>query len=282
MTNPINSTMFGIAMVIYLLATLFYIVYLVSKNRSVGLVATFVALGGWLINTAAMGVRYLESYKAGYGYVPLSNMYESMTFFAWAIILIYLIFEYAYGYRSIGAFVAPLGVVGIALVSLNPKISSDLQPLVPALQSNWLTAHVVTCFLGYAAFAVGFAISIMYLLKKRSEKAYGNREGALPPSKVLDELSYKAVAVGFPLLTLGILTGAAWANYACGTYWSWDPKETWSLITWFFYAAYLHARFTAGWRGNRLAYLSVLGFLAVIFTYWGVNFWLSGLHSYAG
>mgnify|MGYP001068231957 CR=1 FL=1 len=118
----------------------------------------------------------------------------------------------------------------------------------------------------------------MYLV--RPEGKEGEKEGILPPRKVLDELSYKAVAVGFPLLTLGILTGAAWANYAWGTYWSWDPKETWSLITWFVYAAFLHARFTAGWRGKPLAILSMVGFGAVIFTYWGVNFWLSGLHSY--
>jgi cytochrome c-type biogenesis protein CcsB len=159
-------------------------------------------------------------------------------------------------------------------VSLNPKISSELQPLVPALQSNWLTAHVVTCFIGYAAFAVGFAASGAYLLKG------GKGEGLLPSGKVLDDVAYRAVAVGFPFLTMGILTGAIWANYAWGTYWSWDPKETWSLITWLVYAAYLHARFTAGWRGQRLAWLSAVGFAAVVFTYWGVNFVLSGLHSY--
>ncbi|GAB4260954.1 MAG: c-type cytochrome biogenesis protein CcsB [Deferrisomatales bacterium] len=276
----INAKLFGIAMILYLVATLFYWGYLVSRNRPVGIVATAVALGGWLLNTAAIGVRWFESHQAGYGYVPLSNMYESMVFFAWSIMVIYLVFEYLYGYRSIGAFVAPLGFLGIAVVSFSPNISSEIQPLVPALQSNWLTAHVVTCFFGYAAFAVSFAISIMYLIRKRTE-AGGGGEGILPPSRVLDELAYKAVAVGFPLLTLGILTGAAWANYAWGTYWSWDPKETWSLITWFVYAAYLHARFTAGWRGNRLAWLSIIGFAAVLFTYWGVNFILSGLHSYA-
>jgi cytochrome c-type biogenesis protein CcsB len=275
MLGTYNDEMFGIAMVIYLIASVFYLIYAVSKNNKIGTAATLIALSGFLVNTAAIGVRWVESYKAGFGYVPLSNMFESMVFFAWSIMLIYLVFEYIYGYKSIGTFVSMMGFLAIAAVSLNPAITSDLQPLVPALQSNWLTSHVVTCFIGYAAFAISFAVSILYLFK-RGDKT----DGFLPPAKVLDELSYKAVAVGFPLLTLGILTGAAWANYAWGTYWSWDPKETWSLITWFVYAAYLHARFTAGWRGKPLAWLSVLGFGAVIFTYWGVNFLLSGLHSY--
>jgi cytochrome c-type biogenesis protein CcsB len=278
----LNVKLFGVAMIAYLVATLLYVTYVVSRNRSIGVGATLVTLLGWLVNTSAIGIRCIETYKAGFGYIPLSNMYESMVFFAWSIMLIYLVFEHLYGYRAIGAFVAPLGFLGIAVVSFNPRISADLQPLVPALQSNWLTAHVVTCFFGYAAFAVSFAISLMYLFRRGAAEGKGaaKEQGLLPPKKVLDELSYKAVAVGFPLLTLGILTGAAWANYAWGTYWSWDPKETWSLITWLVYAAYLHARFTAGWKGNRLAWLSVVGFGAVIFTYWGVNFVLSGLHSY--
>jgi len=291
MTNTLNDNLFGAAMLIYLVATALYVTFLVSKNRSVGTGATLVALVGWLVNTAAIGVRWLEKVKMdavlseGERFIkwlpPLSNMYESMVFFAWSIMLIYLIFEYLYGYKAIGAFVAPLGFLGIAVVSFAPNISSEIQPLVPALQSNWLTSHVLTCFFGYAAFALSFAISLMYLFRKKTEdKSAGKEQSLLPPAKVLDEMSYKAVAVGFPLLTLGILTGAAWANYAWGTYWSWDPKETWSLITWFVYAAYLHARFTAGWKGNRLAWLSVVGFGSVIFTYWGVNFILSGLHSY--
>jgi cytochrome c-type biogenesis protein CcsB len=279
MVNTFNDKLFGAAMLIYLAASVVYVIYAVSRNKKIGVAGTLCALAGFLVNTAAIGVRWAETYKAGFGYVPLSNMYESMVFFAWSIMLIYLIFEYVYGYKAIGGPVSVLGFLSIAVVSLNPSISSDLQPLVPALQSNWLTSHVVTCFVGYAAFAVSFAISVLYLFRGETD-GKGTEASLLPPRKILDELSYKAVAVGFPLLTLGILTGAAWANYAWGTYWSWDPKETWSLITWFVYAAFLHARFTAGWRGKPLAWLSLVGFGAVIFTYWGVNFWLSGLHSY--
>jgi cytochrome c-type biogenesis protein CcsB len=270
-----NVTLFNMAMAVYAVASVLYALYLAArKNRTLGLVATGVCLVGFLVNTAAFAVRWVETHQLGFGYVPLSNMFESMVFFAWGIILIYLIFEWVYGIRALGVFVAPLGALAIAVVSLNPSISKEIQPLVPALQSNWLTAHVVTCFIGYAAFSVGFGVSLAYLFKGKSP------EGILPAGKRLDEIAYKSVAVGFPFLTMGILTGAIWANYAWGTYWSWDPKETWSLITWFLYAAYLHARLTAGWRGARLAWLSVVGFGAVVFTYWGVNFVLSGLHSY--
>ena len=160
-----------------------------------------------------------------------------------------------------------------------------IEPLVPALQSNWLLYHVITCFLGYAAFAVACGISIMYLIKEKQEGPAGDVQAGgiiaqFPAVRVLDDLNYKAIMIGFPLLTLGIVTGAAWANYAWGTYWSWDPKETWSLIVWFVYAAFLHARITRGWVGRRAAILSIVGFAATIFCYLGVNLFLSGLHSY--
>jgi len=161
---------------------------------------------------------------------------------------------------------------------------SSIQPLVPALQSYWLHAHVITCFVGYAAFAVSAGTAVMFLMKAKQEEAKttGGVVGVLPPTKVLDELVYKAIMWGFPFLTAGIITGAAWANYAWGTYWSWDPKETWSLIVWLVYAAFLHARVTRGWHGRRAAILSIAGFLATIMCYLGVNLVLSGLHSYGG
>jgi cytochrome c-type biogenesis protein CcsB len=171
----------------------------------------------------------------------------------------------------------------MAYASLNPN---DIQPLVPALKSNWLISHVVSCFVGYAAFAVSFGVSILYLFRARSEKRSPKSSESfwdfLPSSSALDEIGYKTIAIGFPLLTIGIVTGAFWANVAWGTYWSWDPKETWSLIVWLIYAAYLHARITRGWRGKRAAILSIVGFIATLFCYLGVNLILSGLHSYGG
>ena len=171
----------------------------------------------------------------------------------------------------------------MAYASLSATIDQDIKPLIPALQSNWLLAHVVTCFIGYGAFAVAAGIGILYLLKNlagQRKLAQNNPLSMLPELPVLDDLTHKTIIFGFMWLTAGIITGAVWANEAWGTYWSWDPKETWSIITWFVYALALHARFTRGWNGTRIAWLAILGFLSVLFTYFGVNFVLSGLHSY--
>jgi cytochrome c-type biogenesis protein CcsB len=257
--------------------------FMATRNKTVGIAASSVAYFGFIVQTIAIILRWKESYTMGVGHAPLSNLYESVVFFSWTIILIYGIIEFKYKYRVVGAFVVPFALLGMAWAQL--YLDSGIQPLVPALQSNWLLYHVITCFLGYAAFAVACGISIMYLIKEKSEgptgdSAAGGIIAQFPAIKVLDDLNYKAIMIGFPLLTLGIVTGAAWANYAWGTYWSWDPKETWSLIVWFIYAAFLHARITRGWVGKRAAILSVVGFAATIFCYLGVNLFLSGLHSY--
>ncbi len=167
----------------------------------------------------------------------------------------------------------------MAYASLSPNISDNIRPLLPALKSNWLIAHVMTCFLGYAGFAIAFGISIMYLIKQDDHRGKGWLLTRLPEPGLLDELTHQMVMFGFLFLSIGIITGAVWANSAWGRYWGWDPKETWSLITWFIYATFLHARMMRGWAGKRIAILSVIGFIAVMFTYFGVNY-LPGLHSY--
>jgi cytochrome c-type biogenesis protein CcsB len=237
-----------------------------------------------LIQTAGILLRWVESYRLGFGHAPLSNMYESLVFFSWCIAGLYLVWEWRLKTRVFGAFALPFAFLTIAYASLSPGVSAKIDPLIPALQSNWLHAHVITCFLSYASFAISCGVSVMYLLKSRQTEK--GKEGAgflssLPSLNSLDNLVYKMIAIGFPLLTIGIITGAAWANYAWGSYWTWDPKETWSLSTWFVYAIFLHARFTREWRGKRTAALSIIGFVAVVFTYFGVNYVLSGLHSYA-
>jgi len=148
-------------------------------------------------------------------------------------------------------------------------------------KSNWLISHVITCFFGYAAFALSFGVSIMYLLKLLDTAEKNNRFLRLIPSAaILDDLNYQMIVIGFLMLTLGIITGAVWAHSAWGTYWSWDPKETWSLITWLVYASVIHTRLVRGWKGKKIAILSIAGFACVLFTYFGVNY-LAGLHSYA-
>jgi cytochrome c-type biogenesis protein CcsB len=278
----LSAKLFNATTIFYMLSTLAFIGFLASRNKQIGLAGSALAWIGFAVQTIALGLRWKESYDIGLGHAPMSNLYESVVFFAWSIVLIFGIIDIKYKYRIIGAFVMPFALLGMAWAQL--YLPADINPLMPALQSNWLLYHVITCFLGYAAFAVACGVSIMYLIKAGSEakgnEAAGGLMSQFPPTKVLDDLNYKAIMVGFPLLTLGIITGAAWANYAWGTYWSWDPKETWSLIVWFIYAAFLHARFTKGWVGKRAAWLSIIGFVATIFCYLGVNLLLSGLHSY--
>jgi cytochrome c-type biogenesis protein CcsB len=278
----LSAKLFNATTIFYMASTLAFFAYMAGRNKTVGNAASVIAWIGFAIQTVAIGLRWKESYDIGLGHAPMSNLYESVVFFAWSIVLIFGIIDLKYKYRIIGAFVMPFALLGMAWAQM--YLPADINPLMPALQSNWLLYHVITCFLGYAAFAVACGVSIMYLIKAKSEEKGNEAAGGLmsqfPPTRVLDELNYKAIMVGFPLLTLGIITGAAWANYAWGTYWSWDPKETWSLIVWFVYAAFLHARFTKGWVGKRAAWLSIIGFAATIFCYLGVNLLLSGLHSY--
>jgi cytochrome c-type biogenesis protein CcsB len=281
----VSTKILSLVTFIYLLGTFFYFCYLAFRHEGIGKIATGVTLIGLIGHISSFSLRWKESYDLGYGHIPLSNQFESMVFFAMVIIIIYLSMEFKYKIRTTGAFVTPFASLLLAMTTITKSFSNEIQPLIPALQSNWLTYHVITCFLGYAAFTISCGISIMFLIRARGQKE--NKVSRkfirlLPDINILENINYQAIAIGFPMLTLGIITGAAWANCAWGSYWSWDPKETWSLITWFIYAGFLHARFTRGWRGEKAAILSIIGFGAVIFTYFGVNFILPGLHSYAG
>jgi cytochrome c-type biogenesis protein CcsB len=283
-----STQLFNIVTIGYFASMILFIVYLAARAKTLALIATICAYLGFVAHTAGIGLRWYESYQllGVAGRAPLSNLYESVVFFSWTFLLIYLVIDLKYKQRAVGAFVVPFAFLGMTWAQLG--LSDAIDPLVPALQSNFLTYHVITCFLGYAAFAVACGVSIMYLIKvgKEGDNAASSPAGGIlsvfPSARILDDINYKAIMIGFPLLTLGIITGAAWANYAWGTYWSWDPKETWSLIVWFIYAAFLHARFTRGWVGKKAAWLSIIGFAATIFCYLGVNLVLSGLHSYGG
>ncbi len=263
---------------IYFIIFTCYLLMMVMRRPSLGKAGTFGLIGSFVLHTAALLLRWRESYELGIGRAPLSNLYESLVFFAWTVCLLYLIVEWRTRNRSAGAFVTPLMFLAMAYASFSPNISNQIQPLIPALKSNWLITHVVTCFLGYAAFGLSFGFSIMYLFKKNGN---AREQGSLIPARdALDELNYQMVVIGFLMLTLGIITGSVWAHSAWGSYWSWDPKETWSLITWLVYAAVIHSRMVRGWRGNKIAVLCIIGFACVLFTYFGVNY-LAGLHSYA-
>jgi len=278
-----ETTLISISLFAYIGSWAFYLACVTFRGRIAGSLGDLMALAGLLAQAGALVLRWVESHRIGIGHAPLSNLYESMVFFSFAVVLIYLLVGLKLRNRLLGVCVMPIAFLTIASTSLMKR---DIQPLVPALQSNWLTAHVITCFLGYGAFAVAFGASILYMVKSGRESRHLDTNettfvDALPRAAVLDEFTYRLIAFGFPLLTLGIITGAAWANTAWGTYWSWDPKETWSLIVWLIYAAYLHARLARGWRGKKSALLSIIGFCATLFCYLGVNLLLSGLHSYA-
>ncbi|MGD8386666.1 MAG: c-type cytochrome biogenesis protein CcsB [Desulfobacteraceae bacterium] len=277
----INSVILSYITFVYFIAFMGYLLMMVMGREIFGRVATVVTLCGLLGHSFAIGLRWIESYRLGIGHAPMSNLYESLIFFAWTIILLYLLIEWRTQNRSIGAFATPLAFLAMAYASYSPNVTERIQPLVPALKSNWLIAHVITCFFGYAAFGLAFGLSLMYLLKRRREEGKESLFVRLIPGRaLLDELTYQMILIGFLLLTLGIITGSVWAHSAWGSYWSWDPKETWSLITWLVYAAVLHSRLIRGWRGKRIAILAIIGFGCVLFTYFGVNY-LAGLHSYA-
>jgi cytochrome c-type biogenesis protein CcsB len=278
-----SSQLFGITTIAYLLSSVCYFGLLVFRSKKAGQAGLMLSLFGIFAQTAGLGLRWYESYQIGIGHVPLTNMYESLLFFAWCAAIFYVLLELKFQMPVIGAFVMPIPFITLAYASLDKGLSKDISPLVPALQSNWLIAHVITCFIGYGAFAVAAGLGKIYLIKQFAENrkfAADGLTGRLPELRMLDDLIHKTIIFGFMWLSAGIITGAVWANEAWGTYWSWDPKETWSIITWFVYAFTLHARFTRGWSGTRVAWLAVLGFLSVIVTYFGVNYFLSGLHSY--
>ena len=277
----LNSIILSYITFIYFGAFMLYLMMMVIGKEFLGRLATFIAAGGLVAHTTAIILRWVESYRLGVGHAPLSNLYESLIFFVWTIILLYLIVELRTKNRTIGAFVTPLAFLAMAYASFSPNINSRIQPLIPALQSNWLISHVITCFFGYAAFSLSFGLSIMYLIKQLDTQNRNNIFLKLiPRMAALEDLNYQMVVTGFIMLTLGIITGSVWAQSAWGSYWSWDPKETWSLITWLVYATVIHSRMVKGWRGKRIAILCFIGFSCVLFTYFGVNY-LAGLHSYA-
>jgi cytochrome c-type biogenesis protein CcsB len=283
-----SSVILGATTFIYLLATVFYVAHAVFRNSLAGKAGFATLCMAILANSAGIALRWLESHQQGIGYVPLSNMYESLVFFALCIASLSIYIELSHKLRHLGAYIVPFAFLAMAYASFSAEFGKEIRPLLPALQSNWLAAHVITCFIGYASFTVSCGMAIFYLIKKSRASASTDSDNEEPTSgslsilETINMINYQMIVFGFIWLTAGIITGAIWANSAWGTYWSWDPKETWSLITWFVYALALHARYTRGWDGVRMSVVSLVGFVSVIFTYYGVNFLLSGLHSYGG
>lgn len=214
------------------------------------------------------------------GRPPFSNMFETLVLFAWAVVTIYLALQW---HKRVPVLAGVTAVLALAALGIATTFDTSIQPLTPALRSRWLAGHVIACFLAYGAVAVAALSGAAYLIASRKPRC-GNCVSCrcAAHAETFDAITDKAITFGFLLLTMGIVAGAVWANSAWGSYWSWDPKETWAFITWLIYAVYLHARHMRGWRGKRAAWIAVIGFASVIFTYLGVSFLMGGKHSYAG
>lgn len=306
--NYIQNFLSNIVFGILLFTTIFYWVSLLvlkEKNRlsQIGKISSFCAN---ILLFFILCSRWIVA-----GYFPLSNLYESLLFLTWALLTIYLYVEFKTKSKLIGAVLIPvtLFIIGFA----NLTLSADMQkssPLVPALQSNWLMMHVSMMILSYATLIIGSLLCLLFLVISKAQDVdlkvidkssvpvyniivdyYENPMLSIPSSKVvelgkikllqsLDNWSYRIIGLGFPFLTIGIISGGVWANEAWGSYWSWDPKETWALITWIIFATYLHSRITKGWEGKKTAIIGSIGFFVIWVCYLGVNFLGKGLHSY--
>lgn len=264
---------------LFFLATLFYWGGLILRSDFGSSVGSIMCWAAVVMGFTGMLVRWYESYLVGadIGHIPVSNLYEVFVLFALITALFYLYYEQQYATRQLGAFVLLVisAAVGFLLWYSVSRDAAEIQPLVPALQSWWMKIHVPANFIGYGTFALAAMVAVAYLLKSKGWLA-----DRLPALELLDDVMYKAIAVGFAFFTIATILGALWAAEAWGGYWSWDPKETWALIVWLNYAAWLHMRLMKGLRGQVAAWWALLGLLITSFAFLGVNMFLTGLHSY--
>lgn len=266
----------GLALLIYVVSFAGFVVFLVRNNRWAGTVANIVLGIGFVFHTVSLIIG-----TARLGQLPVLNVYQALGFFGWSLVGVYFILFWRVRLVILGAFASPLA---LALLTLSIFLGGPCEQAAPIYRSLWLTLHLATVFGGYGFFGLAFVAGIMYLIQEREIKA--KRTGAmyhrLPSLNVLDTINYYCLSIGFPLMTLGIITGMVYAWIYLGRYWRWDPKEVWSLILWLVYAALLHQRLTVGWRGRKAAVMSMVGFLVLCFTFLGVSLLLPGYHSLEG
>jgi len=260
-----NLLFFQAAIMVYLLSAAGYIAYIINPELKKTARASFAGAAiGFLLHLAYFSFRWSES-----GRIPVTNFFEAINFLGMGIVLVFLVMEFRYRIAALGSFMLPLVIIFMIPAA---TVSGKIEEIKPILRSGWLGVHTTLAVLGDAAFAFAFIVSIMYLIQERQLKAkqWGAIFRRLPSLEVMDTLGYKAISFGWPLFTLGMITGSIWAEIAWGTYWSWDPKETWSLITWVTYLVLLHLR-TMGWRGRKMAFLSIVGFVFVLVSFFVVS-----------
>jgi cytochrome c-type biogenesis protein CcsB len=277
---PLDELLIAIALAAYTLGALALLVYFFSREEWLRKVGAPLAIAGCVAQFAQLAVRFESTHVW-----PLLNLYGSLSLFAAMSVAIYIAFAFRYKLWFAGGFVLALAAIFLAY---GVTWYEGTMPPVPSLQSYWAKIHVPIVVSSYAAFLVAFVFSSLYLVKYYAERRLADRAGnpvgkwlsALPSLTQLDVIVYRAVAIGLPLITVGIITGAMWAKEAWGAYWQWDPKETAALFSWIIYLAYMHLHTRHAWRGLRTNWVSVIGFVSIIFCYLGVNIWISGLHSY--
>ncbi len=264
--------MLKIALGFYLLSTVACLFYFVLPKKALGRTYLAAAVMGFLFHSAALIQDFFQA-----GYLPVTNFQEGLSFFSWTIILIFLLLEFRYRILILGSFIIPLAFVALLYPAL---VTYEIKELPPLLQSSWLGIHVSLAFLGDAAFALAFAVSLMYILQEYQLKAhrFGSTFRKLPSLEILDAINHRVITIGFLLLTLGMITGALWARASLGSYLQGDPREIWSLITWVIYAVLLHLRLTVGWRGRRTAIMAIIGFAVLVFAFIGINSFISSYH----
>lgn len=273
--EEINYLLFQSVLGVTFIAAAAYLVFFVSQNTKVRKIARMILVVSGVLQTLHIVSRYILA-----GHTPITSQHEAVVFFAWATTWAYLSFRWRYTVKNFGTFVS---IFILILLLISSFSSREFTPLLPALQSIWLPIHAGVSIIAYGFLSLAFCGGLMYLLQERElkSKKFGYLFSRFPSLDALDQLNNHCLTAGFVFLTLGIVTGSVWARQAWGTYWQWDPKETWSLITWFLYLVQLHQRLTVGWRGKRAALMAIVGFAAVVFTLWGVTYLLGGVHSYA-
>lgn len=267
--------LFGITLGIYGVAAALYLWRMVGKPAWPLRVATSTAMTGFVVHAAVMVTRGVQIHHA-----PLFSLLESLLFTAWVLVAIYLVIERRHRYTGLGTFIFPAAIILLILgVVFQHGTSTSLHP---AFQSNWSIVHITSSLISYACFALAFSAALGYLLQEHllKTKRIGALQQHLPSLEAVDRLAYEMVMLGFLTLTVGIVTGAIWAQSAWTHFWSWDAKETWSLVTWIVYAVYLHMRIISGWQGKWANRLLIAGFCCVVITYFGVSFFSKSLHSY--
>jgi cytochrome c-type biogenesis protein CcsB len=262
----------AITFMCYFLSTLAYLAYLVGQRDWVCKAGLFFMIGGFVCHSVTIAASFVSA-----GEIPVRNLNETLWTVSWAIVLVFLVFQYKKQIRILGLFTAPIAAV-LSIVAL--RIPVQLPETTSAFKSAWLFLHILFIFTGEAAFALACGLGILYLIQERAIKL--KKRGfffrRLPSLQLLDGAGYACIVVGFTLMTIGLITGFVYAKALWGKFWSMDPKEVWSCITWVLYAALLHERLAVGWRGRRAAILAIVGFCAVLFTFFGANFIFKGHH----